>query len=336
MIRSHVPFDHPSHPAGTTSAGPLHPDGARPPAPPREGDHPVDRTLDDIRTHIARRGEICHLHTEEERGARYAEVMPALHPDITAYLERSGIWPLWSHQGEAISAVLDGEHIVVASSTASGKTLCYNLPVLDSILRGENAYALYLYPTKALTQDQMRGLGRMIDELGIRAEAGIYDGDTEPVLRQKLRRHGRIVLTNPDMLHAAILPHHGGWAGLFSNLRYVVVDEMHTLRGIFGSHVANVIRRLRKIARHYGSDPVFIGATATIANPGEHASQLLGLPVRVIADDGSPRGRANRLGAISTLENITPISQVVQVGGLHNPVAVTGQGVGPLLVGPDN
>ncbi|MEE8141817.1 MAG: DEAD/DEAH box helicase, partial [Planctomycetota bacterium] len=220
----------------------------------------------------------------------WAQEVPNLDPRLLEQLQKSGVWPLWSHQGEAIRRSLSGEHVVVASSTASGKTLCYNLPVLDAMLRGENAYALYLFPTKALAQDQMRTLGQLIDSLGLAAEAGIYDGDTEPVVRRRLRKNGRIILTNPDMLHAAILPHHGGWAGLFSNLRYVVVDELHTLRGIFGSHVGNVIRRLRRIARHYGADPVFIGTSATIANPAEHAERLFGLPVAVVSKDGAPHG----------------------------------------------
>ncbi len=251
----------------------------------------IDEALQSIRRRVARRDEIRAIEHVPARAARHAEGTVDLDERILAHLEKSGVWPLWSHQAEAVQHVLDGRHVVVASSTASGKTYCYNLPVLDAVLRGDNAYALYLFPTKALAQDQMRTLGRLIADLDIKAEAGIYDGDTEPVMRQRLRKNGRIVLTNPDMLHAAILPHHGGWAGLFSNLKYVVVDEMHTLRGIFGSHVGNVMRRLRRICRHYGSDPVFIGASATIANPGEHASRLLGVDVEVVDQDGAPRGK---------------------------------------------
>ena len=250
----------------------------------------VADVLDTLRRRIAGEGEIRHLHVVPAREATTVDRAPALDARLLEYLQGRGIWPLWSHQGEAIERVLAGENVVVSSSTASGKTLCYNLPVLNAVLTGENAYALYLFPTKALAQDQMRALGRMIDDLGIAVEAGIYDGDTEPVLRRRLRKNGRIVLTNPDMLHAAILPHHGGWAGLFSNLRYVVIDEMHTLRGIFGSHVGCVLRRLRRIARHYGSDPVFIGASATIANPEVHGEQLIGQPFARVGDDGSPAG----------------------------------------------
>lgn len=240
---------------------------------------------------VAEPDEIRHVERVAAVSAQFAEKPPRLHPRLLQHLEREGVWPLYTHQARAIERVLDRQHVVVSSSTASGKTLCYNLPVLDAILRARNAYALYLFPTKALAQDQMRTLGRLIEALDLEVEAGIYDGDTEPVMRRRLRKNGRIILTNPDMLHAAILPHHGGWAGLFANLQYVVVDELHTLRGIFGSHVGNVIRRLRRICRHYGSDPVFIGASATIANPGEHAEHLLGLSTEVISDDGAPRGQ---------------------------------------------
>ncbi|MEM7262033.1 MAG: DEAD/DEAH box helicase, partial [Planctomycetota bacterium] len=251
---------------------------------------PVPKVLEAVRRHVARSGEIRAIEAIPARDAQHATQPPDLDPRLLEHLQKTGVWPLYTHQAQAVEHVLARKHVVVASSTASGKTYCYNLPVLDSVLKGENAYALYLFPTKALAQDQMRTLGRLIDALDIKAEAGIYDGDTEPVMRQRLRKNGRIILTNPDMLHAAILPHHGGWAGLFANLRYVVVDEMHTLRGIFGSHVGNVIRRLRRICRHYGSDPIFIGASATIANPGEHAERLLGVDVEVVDQDGAPRG----------------------------------------------
>lgn len=244
----------------------------------------------EIARQVAEPDEIRHVERIPAVTARFAERPPGLHPRLLEHLRDVGIWPLYTHQARAIDAVLAGRNVVVASSTASGKTLCYNLPVLDAVLKQENAYALYLFPTKALAQDQMRSLGGLIDALDLAVEAGIYDGDTEPVVRRRLRRNGRIILTNPDMLHAAILPHHGGWAGLFANLKYVVVDELHTLRGIFGSHCGNVLRRLRRICRHHGSDPIFIGASATIANPGEHAERLLGVDVEVIADDGAPRG----------------------------------------------
>ncbi|MGE3166338.1 MAG: DEAD/DEAH box helicase [Planctomycetota bacterium] len=250
----------------------------------------VTVALESIRRQLIESDEIREVRTVPARAARPATRVPDLEARLLEHLRDQGTWPLWTHQVAAIEAALRGEHVVIASSTASGKTLCYNLPVFDSILRRANTYALYLFPTKALAQDQMRSVNELIEALGIAAEAGVYDGDTEPVLRKRLRKNGRLILTNPDMLHAAILPHHGGWAGLFANLQYVIVDELHTLRGIFGSHVGNVLRRLRRIARHYGSNPTFIAASATIANPGAHASQLLGLPVRVVEDDGAPRG----------------------------------------------
>ncbi|MEM7168499.1 MAG: DEAD/DEAH box helicase, partial [Planctomycetota bacterium] len=246
--------------------------------------------LERIEKRIAHAEEIRCTRRVAAREACFSTADPPLHPRLVKKLQQDGAWPLWSHQGDAISRVLSGDNVVIASSTASGKTHCYNLPVLDCMLRGENAYALYLFPTKALAQDQMRTLGDWISDLGIEAEAGVYDGDTEPVVRKRLRKNGRVILTNPDMLHAAILPHHGGWAGLFSNLRYVVIDELHTLRGIFGSHVGNVLRRLRRIARHHGADPIFIAASATVRNPGEHAERLVGVPFSVVDDDGAPHG----------------------------------------------
>ncbi|HIN80127.1 MAG TPA: DEAD/DEAH box helicase [Planctomycetes bacterium] len=251
----------------------------------------IAEVLKGLRERFSSAGDVRWVETLEARQARFCDEPPQLHPRILQHLQNSRRWPLYSHQQRAIGSILEGQHTVVSSSTASGKTLCYNLPVLDAILRSEKAHALYLFPTKALTQDQHRGLAELLDALELRLETGIYDGDTDPVTRRRLRKSGRVILTNPDMLHAAILPHHGFWAGLFANLRYVVIDELHSLRGIFGSHVANVLRRLRRIARHHGSDPIFIAASATISNPGEHAERLIGVPVEVISDDGAPRGR---------------------------------------------
>lgn len=252
---------------------------------------PVAQSLLSLRRRVADDDEIRAVVELPARQARHADHPIALHAELTKLLEQQGTWPLWSHQARAVELARAGRHVVVASSTASGKTLCYNLPVLDAVLTTADAHALYLFPTKALAQNQHRALRGFVDGLGLSVETGIYDGDTEPTLRRRLRRNGRLILTNPDMLHAAILPHHGGWAGLFANLRYVIVDELHSLRGLFGSHVANVLRRLRRVARHHGSDPVFIGASATIRNPAEHAERLFGLPVEVVDEDGAPRGR---------------------------------------------
>ena len=235
--------------------------------------------------------EICAVEELPGRPAETRPPPPALHPRWLDYLRGEGIDHLYSHQARAIELALEGKNVVVVTSTASGKTLCYNIPVLEDVLRGRPGYALYIFPTKALAQDQMRVLDDMIQKLDLDVEAGVFDGDTEPNHRRRLRRQGRIILTNPDMLHQAILPHHGGWAGLFSGLRTVVVDEIHSLRGIFGSNVACVLRRLRRVASHYGASPRFLCASATIANPREHAERLLGDEVVVVDEDGAPRGR---------------------------------------------
>ena len=205
-------------------------------------------------------------------------------------LARRGIHRLYSHQAEAVDAVLTGRNVAVVTPTASGKTLCYNLPVLQAILADREARALYLFPTKALAQDQLDELHGLITDLGVDVKTFTYDGDTPADARRSVRAAGHIVITNPDMLHTAILPHHTKWMKLFENLRYVVIDELHQYRGVFGSHVANVIRRLRRICRFYGSDPVFICCSATIANPGELAERLTGAPIVVVDRNGAPRG----------------------------------------------
>ena len=246
--------------------------------------------LSDVESRLGSAQELVARHTLPAREAIPAEEVPPLDGRILEHLQASGTWPLYRHQARSIDHTLAGEDVVIASSTASGKTLCCTLPVIDAMVKDPGAHALLLYPTKALSQDQHRHLRGVIDGMGLELETGIYDGDTEPTMRRRLRRSGRIILTNPDMLHASILPNHGGWGALFANLRYVVLDEVHTLRGIFGSHVSAVIRRLRRICRHHGSDPVFIAASATIRNPGEHVSRLTGREVTVIEDDASPRG----------------------------------------------
>jgi len=246
--------------------------------------------LADVESRWASSEELVARHTLPARPAIPAQKVPALDGRIIEHLKTTGTWPLYRHQARSIERSLAGEDVVIASSTASGKTLCCTLPVIDAMVREPGAHALLLYPTKALSQDQHRHLRGVIDGMGLELETGIYDGDTEPTMRRRLRRSGRIVLTNPDMLHASVLPNHGGWGGFFGNLRYVVIDEVHTLRGIFGSHVSAVLRRLRRICRHHGSDPVFIAASATIRNPGEHVERLIGREVTVVEDDGSPRG----------------------------------------------
>jgi DEAD/DEAH box helicase domain-containing protein len=210
-------------------------------------------------------------------------------------LTRRGIPRLYSHQAEAVEAVFRGEHVVVVTPTASGKTLCYNLSVLSSIMNHPESRALYLFPTKALSQDQVAELRDLAGEVTLDLRAFTYDGDTEPSLRQAVRHSGHIVVTNPDMLHAGILPHHTKWIKLFQNLKYIVIDEVHQYRGVFGSHLANVLRRLKRICRFYGSNPVFILCSATIANPGELASALIEEPLTVITQNGAPRGEKHFL-----------------------------------------
>src|SRR5512136_3490929 len=212
------------------------------------------------------------------REARTAPFPAPLDARLVTALQLRGIESLYTHQAQAVEAIARGEHIAVVTSTASGKTLCYNLPVLDAILHNPAATALYLFPTKALAQDQLAALRELIGALGAQISAQTYDGDTPRDRRRSTRSAGGIVITNPDMLHTGILPHHTQWAALFRNLRFVVLDELHTYRGIFGSHFANVIRRLRRIAAFYGSAPQFICCSATIANPLELAQKLLDLP----------------------------------------------------------
>ena len=205
---------------------------------------------------------------------------------MTAALAARGVTGLYAHQAETWEAVARGEHVVVTTGTASGKSLAFSLPVLDAIARQPATRALYLYPTKALAQDQAGWLA----SLGLGGlRPAIYDGDTPIERRAHIRRNANAILTNPDMLHVGVLPHHDRWGDALHNLRVVVVDEAHVYRGIFGSHVANVLRRLRRLALAYGADPVFVLASATIANAGELASRLLGLDVRVVDVDTSPR-----------------------------------------------
>ncbi len=236
-------------------------------------------------------GEVTLDTTLAAAPAEQVELPGDLHPDLAAALAGRGLDRLYTHQARAWAAARAGRHFVVVTPTASGKTLCYNLPVLQAILDRPQARALYLFPTKALAQDQLAELGRLADALPIDLRVHTYDGDTPPGRRQAVREAGHIVLTNPDMLHTGVLPHHTGWRRLFANLEYVVVDELHTYRGVFGSQVANVLRRLRRICEFYGSSPRFLCASATIANPRELAGRLLEVEdVEVIDRSGAPRG----------------------------------------------
>jgi DEAD/DEAH box helicase domain-containing protein len=230
--------------------------------------------------------EVAYVGKEPTRAPRFAPIPDELHPKVRRALATAGIEQLFTHQADAWGAAARGEHVVVATGTASGKTLAFNLPVLDSLAHEPKGRALYLYPTKALAQDQVRSLAELKPP-GVKP--AIYDGDTESSRRWQIRKWSNLILTNPDMLHVGVLPHHDRWGDVLHNLRYVVVDEAHVYRGVFGSHVGNVLRRLRRLARIYGADPQFLLASATIANPGELASRLLGVEATVIEHDGAPK-----------------------------------------------
>ncbi len=228
----------------------------------------------------------------EPQAASHAPIPEGLAPVLQAALARRGIRSLYTHQAEAIEAALAGRHVVVATPTASGKSLCFHLPVLNALCEDADASALFLYPTKALSRDQEHNLRELINGSGLDLAATVYDGDTPGDARRVARERCRIVLTNPDMLHAGILPSHARWATFLRGLRYIVLDELHTYRGVFGSHMAHVLARLLRVARFHGQAPQVIAATATIGNPREHAAQLLGVPVdqvTLVANSGAPR-----------------------------------------------
>jgi DEAD/DEAH box helicase domain-containing protein len=255
----------------------------------------VDGAIEGLLADPALRNLVVAHRTLEPLPPRCAPWPEGLAPSLLTALRERGIDALYTHQAEALAAVRAGQNTCVVTPTASGKTLCYNLPVLDAVARDPAARALYLFPTKALAADQLVELRALADAAGIRLRTHTYDGDTPPNVRSVVRAAGQVVITNPDMLHAAILPHHTKWFKLFENLRFVVIDELHTYRGLFGSHVANVLRRLRRICRHYGADPLFVCASATIANPRELAERLLDAPVQLVDDNGAPRGRRHVL-----------------------------------------
>ena len=230
--------------------------------------------------------ELAYLGSEPPRPARFAPFPDGLDPRVASALVATGVTSLYSHQAEAWAAAARGEHVLMSTGTASGKTLAFNLPVLDALAREPKRRALYLYPTKALAQDQARALaGYRVPKL----RPAIYDGDTPAERRWQVRKWANVILTNPDMLHVGVLPHHDRWGDVLQNLAYVVVDEAHVYRGVFGSHVAQVIRRLRRLCALYGSDPQFVLASATIANPQEFAERLVGVPFSAVTADGAPR-----------------------------------------------
>ena len=233
---------------------------------------------------------VTHWERLPAKEATFAPFPERIDPRLVEVLKARGIRRLYTHQADAVNAVLSKKHVVVVTPTASGKTLCYNLPVLQSVLDNPESRALYLFPTKALSQDQVAELHGVITEMGMDIKTFTFDGDTPSTARRAVRTAGHIVVTNPDMLHQGILPHHTKWVKLFENLRYVVVDEVHSYRGVFGSHLANLIRRLKRICSFYGSSPQFIGCSATIANPGELFGRLTEEDVVLVDNNGAPRG----------------------------------------------
>ncbi|AGX05241.1 MULTISPECIES: DEAD/DEAH box helicase [Bacillus] len=255
----------------------------------------LQEILKDLKMTEEFKDNIVHWHTIEEKEAKTEDLPDDIHPSLRNALEKRGISRLYTHQRSAYAAASEGKSLVAVTPTASGKTLCYNLPVLQTAISDPKARALYIFPTKALAQDQKSEINELIQEAELPVNSYTYDGDTPANIREKVRKAGHVVITNPDMLHSAILPHHTKWVSLFENLKYVVIDEVHIYRGVFGSHVANVIRRLRRICRFYGSDPLFICTSATIANPLELAENLTEKKMELIDNNGAPSGRKHFL-----------------------------------------
>ena len=240
------------------------------------------------------RDQIVHIEAIPPRPARYADPAAPLPDALRAALVARGIARLYAHQAAALDAARSGAHLGVVTGTASGKTLCYQLATLEALLADPSGRALFLFPTKALAHDQLRSLEGLLAALTAEdrpTTAATLDGDTPMSVRDGVRASAQIILSNPDMLHRSLLPDHRRWAGWLARLRYVVLDEAHTYRGVFGTHVALIVRRMRRLCAYYGSAPQFICCSATSANPDAHLAALVGAPVTVIADDGAPQGR---------------------------------------------
>lgn len=248
----------------------------------------LEQILERLRTETATASCIEHWHTIPARDGIYSSIPGHLDPRLIAALARRGIAKLYRHQAEALEAVREQRDVVVVTPTASGKTLCYNLPVLNTILNDPSQRALYLFPTKALSYDQKSELWELTAAIGVDIKTHTFDGDTPQLARRAVRSAGQIVITNPDMLHSGILPHHTKWVKLFENLRFVVIDELHHYRGVFGSHLGNVVRRLMRVAMFYNANPQFIACSATIRNPGELAEKITGRPFVVVDKSGAP------------------------------------------------
>ncbi|MHC4934046.1 MAG: DEAD/DEAH box helicase, partial [Planctomycetota bacterium] len=250
----------------------------------------LEEVIERLRSDPRYAENIVEWRTIGAKPASFADYPEWVHPGLLDTLKRYRYEQLFTHQRQAADLVHEGKNVCVVTPTASGKTLCYNLPVLDAMVRKTGARALYLFPTKALSQDQVAELNGIVELLPEGVKAFTYDGDTPASTRAVLREAGEIIVTNPYMLHSGILPNHVKWTDLFQGLRYVVVDELHAYRGVFGSHVANIFRRLRRIARHYGADPTFVTCSATIRNPAQHAENLLGVPTELVDRSGAPKG----------------------------------------------
>jgi DEAD/DEAH box helicase domain-containing protein len=259
-------------------------------------------------------GQLEHVEVLPARDGHYAEPQRPLSAEIRALVTARGIDRLYSHQARTLDLAREGRDLVIATGTATGKTLAFNLPILETVLADPEARALYLYPTKALAQDQMKGLNELLStdvEVARRAIAGVYDGDTPPAQRRRIKAEANLVLSNPDMLHASLLPYHPKWSRFFEGLKYVVLDEVHQYRGILGANVACVLRRLERAAAHYGARPIYLCASATVANPGEFVGRLLGRDVAVVDEDGAPRGRKffafwTRINSLGAAPAMTP------------------------------
>jgi DEAD/DEAH box helicase domain-containing protein len=269
------------------------------PALPRDKDHSLQTVLSGLvaaHESAARTGDddphVTAVRRLPAAPAQYAPFPDSLDARLPHALAARGVAQLYTHQADAIAHAMAGRHVVIVTPTASGKTLCYNAPVLQAILADPSSRAMYLFPTKALAQDQLAELHQLATLVGEGEGIGVftYDGDTPQDARRAIRGRAHVVLSNPDMLHAGILPHHPRWAKLFENLKYVVIDELHAYRGVFGSHLGNILRRLRRVCRHYGSNPTFICSSATIANPAELAERLVGEPFALVDKSGAPRG----------------------------------------------
>ncbi len=254
----------------------------------------VSALIDQFRLDPRYGDQIAHIEELPARPGRFASPSTPLPAELVDMLGQQGIDKLYEHQVAALETARAGDDLVLVTGTASGKTLSYNLPIFETCLADPQARALYLFPTKALAQDQLKGQLELISsqpDVQKRLRTGVYDGDTPVPQRRRIKAEANLILSNPDMLHASILPYHPKWARMFSELRYIVLDEVHTYRGILGANVACVLRRLQRVCRHYGSNPIFLAASATIANPGELTSRLIGRDVTVLDDDAAPKGK---------------------------------------------